>query len=87
VAGSLRKYWAYWRQGSRPSTQLDGRRRTRPKYDDQRADGFGGHSAVVAALHYRHATAERGKAIANYLDDVVKAAVSTPESTPVPLRS
>ena len=42
---------------------------------------------MVAALRYRHASAERGKAIANYLDDVVKAAVSTPESTPVPLRS
>jgi hypothetical protein len=48
---------------------------------------FGGHSSVVAARRYRHATAERGKAIANYLDDVVKAPVSTQESTPVPLRS
>jgi len=30
-----------------------------------------GHSSPVAALRYQHATAERGQALANYLDDVI----------------
>jgi integrase len=33
-----------------------------------------GHSSPVAALRYQHATAERSKAIADYLDDVISAA-------------
>jgi len=35
-----------------------------------------GHSSPVAALRYQHATAERSKAIAGYLDDVIKSAQS-----------
>ena len=35
-----------------------------------------GHSSHVAALRYQHATAERSKAIANYLDDVIESARS-----------
>ena len=30
-----------------------------------------GHSSHVAALRYQHTTAERSKAIAAYLDDVI----------------
>lgn len=33
-----------------------------------------GHSSPVAALRYQHATAERGQAIASYLDDVIATA-------------
>jgi integrase len=33
-----------------------------------------GHSSPVAALRYQHATAERSKAIADYLDEVIAAA-------------
>jgi integrase len=39
-----------------------------------------GHSSPVAALRYQHATAERSKAIAGYLDDVIRSARSSPES-------
>jgi integrase len=42
-----------------------------------------GHSSHVAALRYQHATTERSKAIADYLDDVIKDARSAPESAPV----
>jgi integrase len=42
-----------------------------------------GHSSPVAALRYQHATAERGQAIANYLDDVVAAASSPPKAAVV----
>ncbi len=45
-----------------------------------------GHSSPVAALRYQHATAERSKAIASYLDDVITAAQSAQGSAPVPLR-
>ena len=44
---------------------------------------FAGHSSPVAALRYQHATAERGKAIASYLDDVVTAAKSPPKPVKV----
>ena len=44
---------------------------------------FAGHSSPVAALRYQHATAERGKAIASYLDDVVTAAKSPPKAVKV----
>src|ERR1017187_6411983 len=46
-----------------------------------------GHSSPIAALRYQHATAERGQEIARYLDDVVEAAQSTPETAAVPLSS
>ncbi len=46
-----------------------------------------GHSSPVAALRYQHATAERSKAIAGYLDDVIRSAQSAQESAPDPLRS
>jgi integrase len=39
-----------------------------------------GHSSPVAALRYQHATAERSKAIATYLDDVIESARSAQES-------
>jgi integrase len=39
-----------------------------------------GHSSPVAALRYQHATAERSKAIAGYLDDVINLAQSAQES-------
>ena len=39
-----------------------------------------GHSSPVAALRYQHATAERSKAIAGYLDDVISLAQSAQES-------
>jgi integrase len=42
-----------------------------------------GHSSYVAALRYQHSTAERSKAIADYLDDVINAAKSAPPSAPV----
>jgi hypothetical protein len=45
---------------------------------------IGGHWSVVAALCCQQATAERGRAIANYLTDLVKAAEST-RSLPGPL--
>ena len=45
-----------------------------------------GHSSPVAALRYQHATAERSKAIASYLDDVIEAARSAHESAPIPRR-
>jgi integrase len=46
-----------------------------------------GHSSHVAALRYQHATAERSREIADYLDDVISAAQppeSSPQSTAVP---
>lgn len=46
-----------------------------------------GHSSPVAALRYQHATAERGQAIARYLDDVVEAAHRTSEPAVVLGRS
>ena len=42
-----------------------------------------GHSSYVAALRYQHATAERNKAIADDLDDVIDAARRAPKSAPV----
>ena len=39
-----------------------------------------GHSSHVAAMRYQHATAERSKAIADYLDNVIRSAHSAPES-------
>ena len=39
-----------------------------------------GHSSHVAALRYQHATAERSKAIAEYLDEVIRSAQSAQES-------
>jgi integrase len=42
-----------------------------------------GHSSYVAALRYQHSTAERSKAIADYLDDVITAAKSASPSAPV----
>jgi hypothetical protein len=45
-----------------------------------------GHSSRVAALCYPHATIERSKAIANYLDDVISAPQSAPVSPPVRIR-
>jgi hypothetical protein len=46
-----------------------------------------GHPSLVAALRYQLATAERGKAIASYFDDVITAAEKSPKSAAVPLRS
>jgi len=46
-----------------------------------------GHSSHVAALRYQHATAERSREIADYLDGVISAARPTnrsPEATTVP---
>ena len=45
-----------------------------------------GHSSPVAALRYQHATAERSKAIATYLDDVIESARSAQESNRIPSR-
>ncbi len=45
-----------------------------------------GHSSPVAALRYQHATAERSKAIATYLDDVIESARSAQESDRIPSR-
>ena len=45
-----------------------------------------GHSSPVAALRYQHATAERSKAIASYLDDVIESARSAHESARIPHR-
>ena len=45
-----------------------------------------GHSSPVAALRYQHATAERSKAIASYLDDVIESARSAHESARIPRR-
>jgi integrase len=45
-----------------------------------------GHSSPVAALRYQHATAERSKAIASYLDDVIESARNAHESAPIPGR-
>ena len=42
-----------------------------------------GHSSHVAALRYQHATTERSKAIADYLDDVIKVARSPLKPAPV----
>ena len=44
-----------------------------------------GHSSHVAALRYQHATAERSKEIANYLDGVITAA--TAANRPLPSAS
>lgn len=44
-----------------------------------------GHSSPVAALRYQHATAERGNAIADILDDVIATVGRSPESAPVRL--
>ncbi len=44
-----------------------------------------GHSSHVAALRYQHSTAERSKAIANYLDDVITAAQSPQTVAPIRL--
>jgi integrase len=41
-----------------------------------------GHSSYVAALRYQHATAERSRAIADYLDDVISTARSASASAP-----
>jgi integrase len=41
-----------------------------------------GHSSHVAALRYQHATAERSRAIADYLDGVIDA-VQRPASAPI----
>jgi integrase len=41
-----------------------------------------GHSSPVAALRYQHATAERSKAIASYLDQVINGAQSSNTSVP-----
>jgi hypothetical protein len=46
-----------------------------------------GHSSYVAALRYQHSTAERNKAIADYLDDVITAAQRPHKSGPVPPRA
>ncbi len=45
-----------------------------------------GHSSHVAALRYQHSTAERSKAIADYLDDVISAAQSPQTVAPMRLR-
>jgi integrase len=45
-----------------------------------------GHSSHVAALRYQHASAERNKEIASYLDDLISAARSTQKSESVPPR-
>jgi hypothetical protein len=42
-----------------------------------------GHSSYLAALRYQHATAERNKAVADYLDDVIDGARRAPMSAPV----
>jgi hypothetical protein len=44
-----------------------------------------GHSSHVAALRYQHATAERSKEIADYLDDVIT--VATAAHRPLPCTS
>jgi hypothetical protein len=43
-----------------------------------------GHSSYVAAPRYQHCTAERSKAIADYLDDVITAAQRSHKSGHVP---
>jgi hypothetical protein len=39
-----------------------------------------GHSSYVAALRYQHSTAERSKAIADYLDGVITSAQRSQKS-------
>jgi hypothetical protein len=39
-----------------------------------------GHSSYVAALRYQHTTAERNKAIADYLDGVITSAQRSQKS-------
>jgi integrase len=46
-----------------------------------------GHSSPVAALRYQHASAERSKEIAGYLDDMIRSAQRAQASVPDPLRS
>ncbi len=47
-----------------------------------------GHASPVAALRYQHATAERSKVVASYLDDVIKSAQGAQASAgPHPLVS
>lgn len=43
-----------------------------------------GHSSHVAALRYQHATAQRNRAIAEYLDGVIDA-VQAPPTVPIHL--
>lgn len=40
-----------------------------------------GHSSPAAALRYQHASAERGREIASYLDDVIAGAERSPGAT------
>jgi integrase len=46
-----------------------------------------GHSSPVAALRYQHATQERSKAIANYVDSVISRERETPQVAVVRFRS
>jgi hypothetical protein len=45
-----------------------------------------GHASPVAALRYQHATEERGRAAADYMDSVIKAAEIPPKAAVVRLR-
>lgn len=45
-----------------------------------------GHSSPVAALRYQHASAERGREIASYLDDVIAGAERSPSAAVFRLR-
>jgi hypothetical protein len=44
-----------------------------------------GHASPVAALRYQHATAERGREIADYMDLVITSASDSPKAAVIPL--
>jgi len=45
-----------------------------------------GHSSPRAALIYQHATEERGRELADFMDDQIAAAKASPETAVVRLR-
>ena len=72
---------------SRSSSPRGDRHRPQSQRDLRELMATIGHSSYVAALRYQHATAERNKAIADYLDDVIDAARRAPKSAPVRRRT
>jgi len=65
---------------TRPPSPCSNGDRTQPNVTLRELMAAIGHSSPVAALRYQHATAERSKAIATYLDDVIESARSAQES-------
>jgi hypothetical protein len=46
-----------------------------------------GHASPAAALRYQHATAERGRELADYMDSVITSARDSPKAAVVRLLS